>query len=411
MKATKLDIGSFQLRTEGLAALREATLSPVAVSIGPRRTVSPHEYYRYPARFSPDFARAAILAFTNPGDLVLDPFVGGGTTLLEAMRHRRRSIGADLNELATFVTRVKTTVCTDAQLDAVDAWIRALPATLRLGQPVPSLHDDRLAGRLKDLDTRETWRVRTLIAHALRSLDSLDDDVARDFARCILLRVSQWALDMRSEVPTVEEYRRTFITIAGSMVTAARTFTHSLPNRVERPLVLTQATPGLADHPELAGIIPHLILTSPPSPGVYVMYHRWKLKGRREIPAPYWISGANDGMGMASYTMHARADKTQGAYFRQLLTAYKDLRRLAGPKTLLVQIVGFNNVQEQLGRYLGVMTQAGFQEVAVPSLATAPDGRLWRSVPGRRWWATAGTQKMQAPSTATEVALIHRPTP
>jgi len=40
-----------------------------------------HSYYKYPARFSPSFVRAAIQAFTCPGDVCLDPHVGGGTTL------------------------------------------------------------------------------------------------------------------------------------------------------------------------------------------------------------------------------------------------------------------------------------------------------------------------------------------
>jgi hypothetical protein len=31
-----------------------------------------HGFYKYPARFSPAFAGAAIKAFTEPGDLVLD---------------------------------------------------------------------------------------------------------------------------------------------------------------------------------------------------------------------------------------------------------------------------------------------------------------------------------------------------
>jgi DNA modification methylase len=51
-----------------------------------------HNFYRYPARFSPKLARAAIEAFTEPGDLVLDPFVGGGTTLVETMVLRRLRI-------------------------------------------------------------------------------------------------------------------------------------------------------------------------------------------------------------------------------------------------------------------------------------------------------------------------------
>jgi hypothetical protein len=47
-----------------------------------------HDLYRYPARFSPLFARAAIETFTEPGDTVLDPFAGGSTTLVEALASR-----------------------------------------------------------------------------------------------------------------------------------------------------------------------------------------------------------------------------------------------------------------------------------------------------------------------------------
>ena len=68
-----------------------------------------HDFYRYPARFSPQFVRAAIKAFTQPGDIVLDPFMGGGTTLVEARVMGRRAIGVDISQLATFIARVKTT--------------------------------------------------------------------------------------------------------------------------------------------------------------------------------------------------------------------------------------------------------------------------------------------------------------
>lgn len=51
-----------------------------------------HRFYRYPARFSPQFARACIQSFSKPGDTVLDPFMGGGTTIVEAMTLGRRAI-------------------------------------------------------------------------------------------------------------------------------------------------------------------------------------------------------------------------------------------------------------------------------------------------------------------------------
>lgn len=61
-----------------------------------------HTFYKYPARLSPTFVRAVIETFTEPGDWILDPFVGGGTTLVEAKALARSCIGVDNNELAVF---------------------------------------------------------------------------------------------------------------------------------------------------------------------------------------------------------------------------------------------------------------------------------------------------------------------
>jgi len=47
--------------------------------------------------------------FSKPGDIILDPFCGSGTVMLESMLAHRNSIGADANPLARLITRVKTT--------------------------------------------------------------------------------------------------------------------------------------------------------------------------------------------------------------------------------------------------------------------------------------------------------------
>ena len=39
-----------------------------------------------------------LLASTNPGDLVLDPFLGGGTTAIAALRLNRGCVGIELDE-------------------------------------------------------------------------------------------------------------------------------------------------------------------------------------------------------------------------------------------------------------------------------------------------------------------------
>jgi site-specific DNA-methyltransferase (adenine-specific) len=49
------------------------------------------------ATFPPDLIEPCILAGSKPGDVVLDPFGGAGTTALVSRRHGRRSVYIDLN--------------------------------------------------------------------------------------------------------------------------------------------------------------------------------------------------------------------------------------------------------------------------------------------------------------------------
>ncbi len=49
------------------------------------------------ATFNPDLIKPCILAGTKPGDIVLDPFLGSGTTAMVALELGRRAIGIDLN--------------------------------------------------------------------------------------------------------------------------------------------------------------------------------------------------------------------------------------------------------------------------------------------------------------------------
>lgn len=52
----------------------------------------------HPARFPVKLADFFILSATNPGDIVLDPFSGSGTTAVSALHNRRHWIGIDSNK-------------------------------------------------------------------------------------------------------------------------------------------------------------------------------------------------------------------------------------------------------------------------------------------------------------------------
>lgn len=53
---------------------------------------------KHPAPFHPDLPRFFIKWLTDEGDLVLDPFLGGGTTAVEAKKMKRKYLGFDISE-------------------------------------------------------------------------------------------------------------------------------------------------------------------------------------------------------------------------------------------------------------------------------------------------------------------------
>lgn len=75
----------------------------------------------YRGNWPPEIPRNLIERYTNPGDLVVDAFVGGGTTLIEAWLLGRPSIGLDVSKLAIQTSRAKVTemVKLSASVDAV----------------------------------------------------------------------------------------------------------------------------------------------------------------------------------------------------------------------------------------------------------------------------------------------------
>ena len=52
---------------------------------------------KYRGNWSPYIPRNLILRYTKEGDLILDQFAGGGTTLVESKLLNRNIIGVDIN--------------------------------------------------------------------------------------------------------------------------------------------------------------------------------------------------------------------------------------------------------------------------------------------------------------------------
>lgn len=371
-----------------------ASLAAFELAVQDSRPVTglTHPFYRYPARFSPIFARAAIEAFTEPGDLVVDPFMGGGTTLVEARVLGRHSIGADISYLARFVAKLKVTALSSAELAAVSDWVDATIPQLNIHAP------PILGGWPQHLGARRSWRIGKLIGLALGEVSRMRSAKARDFARGLVLKTGQWALDGRSQIPTVDQFRTELRRNLQRMTDGMKEFCDATATNCAWAQCFVSPAEHLHRHRIWRGVgSPRLILTSPPYAGVHVVYARWQILGRRETPAPFWIANSLDGHGQAHYTFGDR--HSQQSYFTHAAAAFRGLARIAGPDTLMVQLMGFARPQDQLPLYLRMLEESGFEEVDLGF-----QERLWRQVPNRKWHAdqrgeTAGSR---------EVVLVHR---
>lgn len=366
-----------------------------------------HNFYRHPARFSPPFVAAAIQCFTRPGDLVLDPFVGGGTTVIEAMVAGRRTVGSDLNSLSVFVTRVKTSILRRAESDALEEWATNTVPTFSYFQIDGQVEKHLRDRRVFNLHHNRGRYIKKVIAVALASLDALPSIKASDFARCAILRAGKIALDGRTRSTPVGEFREILTTAVLEMLEGSKAFAKRATSR-QRTLIEGCATtlprmPIFAKRGERAD----LVVTSPPYPGIHVLYHRWQLDGRRETPAPYWIAGCEDGEMGSYYTFGDRKSANHGTYFAKARQTMRSVRTVMRHGARIVQMIAFSNPRPQLPRYLRIMEKAGFSEE--PILGYSASGaikRIRRNVPGRRWHANLQGNT----SSSREVVLVHRAT-
>ncbi len=125
-----------------------------------------HGFHSYPARMHPAIARALVTGFATDG-IVLDPFAGSGTVLLEAMIAGRASVGVDLNPLALRVAEVKC--------DRRDAASRA--AFLERLAAIAERSEERVRARVDARAPLSKQEARWYEPHVLKELAGLREEI------------------------------------------------------------------------------------------------------------------------------------------------------------------------------------------------------------------------------------------
>ena len=383
-----------------------------AVSNRDKVTGAPHDFYRYPARFSPIFAREAIKTFTMPGDFVLDPFCGGGTTLVEALSLGRRAAGMDVSSLATFLARTKTTPISVHDKREIAAWLSALEKeNPRKNLDSYEVVDAETYYYLRNLPDE----ARAFFFWVFERLANLPKPQQKKFVRLVLLGTGQWGLDCKNIIPQATEFKTEFCQRLRDAMGEFFDYTSGVAtaNKIPRCQLssMRRVIHRSSERCGEDGRIPEswlpakLVLTSPPYPGVHVVYHRWQIFGRKETPAPFLLADQKDGAGESHYLLGPRDEDELVTYYARLKSVFSSVRTLLDENSIVVQLVAFSDPVWQLKTYLETMKEAGFIEAEADCVTSAKvNGRIWREVPGRKWYAN---KRGEIPA-SKEVMLLHK---
>jgi hypothetical protein len=249
-----------------------------------------HGFHSYPARMHPTVARRLVELFAPSGGVVLDPFCGSGTVLVEARLAGRAAIGVDLNPLAAALATLKVSAITRLQAEALVAEARQIGVQ----------GEARRKGRAGAIRRYPEVDARQFEPHVLLELDSIREGIARSrpgFASSALWLVLSSILTKvsrkRGDTAEVEEQPRRlasgytlrlFFRKAEELAAQLADYTRLLP-RSAKP-----ARGICGDARELSGLEPSsvdVVISSPPYPGNYdyLAHHETRLRWLSMNPA------------------------------------------------------------------------------------------------------------------------------
>ena len=173
--------GPIELGGDAAEARRLGKL--LAVDPGLARALT-HGFHSYAGRMHPSIARGAVGAWSKPGDLVVDPFCGSGTVLVEAMGLGRRAVGVDASPLGIAVARVRTTTLGEAGRDRLRAEAARIAAesgehARKRRRPDSPVWAKREFERFHPHVALELLGLRALV------MATADDDVGRALRLCL----------------------------------------------------------------------------------------------------------------------------------------------------------------------------------------------------------------------------------
>jgi DNA modification methylase len=247
-----------------------------------------HTVHPYPAKFIPELPRRLVQLLSLPGELVLDPFSGGGTTGVEAIRLSRNFLGIDANPVGNIAARAKTRSLSPEALAALRSCEAAVMAT------GPDTIASKTPTWLPSIPNQEKWYAPEIF-QALGILRDLISEIpipeARDLAFVAFVQAAAKLSFQDSETRYVSRPREIRVIEAPQLLLAELRRVRRIAESLESDSSATARfvdgdARDSASYGQESGSA-GLVVTSPPYPNTfdYHLYHRFRLFWLGEDPS------------------------------------------------------------------------------------------------------------------------------
>ncbi|GAH61323.1 unnamed protein product, partial [marine sediment metagenome] len=139
-----------------------------------------NDFHPYFAAFPPQLVRKVMEKYSKKGELILDPFVGGGSAITEAKLLNRDSIGIDISPLAILISKVKSHPIKITESD-ISSFLSVIKDDL---QKYKQLHYEEFIYEIPELTNIDKWFIKEVqfqLAIIKHHISCLQNENLRDF--------------------------------------------------------------------------------------------------------------------------------------------------------------------------------------------------------------------------------------
>jgi len=322
-----------------------------------------HAIHPYPAKFPASLPREIIREYAKKNYIILDPFCGSGTTLVEASIFGCNSIGVDVNGLSCLLSKVKTTKYGKKDFECIQSFKKKLNS-----KSIDSKN-------VFNFDNASHWfqkNVQNELCAIKEMIDNEQNSNAKDFLKIVLssiiVKVSNQESDTRyaaikKDIPKGKTIK-VFMSAFDNYIEKIEKFSLYI-NKSVKAKIYNKDSRNL-DFIKEKSI--DLIITSPPYANTYdyYLYHKF-----RKL-----VLGIDVGFAQ-TYEIGSRREysslkKSPDQWEKDLFTCTKEMYRVLKSKSKAFIVIGDSVINKKLIKldslFTSIATKVGFRVEEIKSV-------------------------------------------